>query len=193
MTDTYTTLINNPVGGFVADKVGLPKPVRLDRYEDGGPLINGTVLVGSAPGGRLGTAISAVLAEAATPVDSRLDDEVRGALGEADIDAGVWNPDAPGDQRWKGLIFDATGISSSEQLIRLWEFFHPSIRRLAPSGRLIVCGSPPEDCEDPRAATAQRALEGFVRAAGTEVRYGATAQLLYVSPGSEERIGSSLR
>ncbi|MEO7197259.1 MAG: 3-oxoacyl-ACP reductase, partial [Solirubrobacterales bacterium] len=114
-------------------------------------------------------------------------------LGEADIDAGVWNPDAPGDQRWKGLVFDATGISSSEQLSRLWEFFHPTIRRLAPSGRLIVCGLPPEDCEDPRAATAQRALEGFVRAAGKEVRYGATAQLLYVSPGSEERIGSSLR
>jgi len=193
VTDTYAQLIGNPIGGFLADKVGLPKPVRLDRYVEGAPLIDGSVLVGSAPGGRLGEAIAAVLAEAETPVDSRLDDEVRGALGVAGIDAGVWNPEAPADQRWKGLIFDATGIGSSEQLRELWAFFRPAIRRLAPSGRLIVFGSPPEDCAEPRAATAQRALEGFVRAAGKEVRYGATAGLLYVSAGSEGRLASSLR
>lgn len=193
MADAYTQLVNNPIGGFIADQVGLPKPVRLDRYVAGAPLIDGTVLLGSARGGRLGTAIAEVLAEAETPVDSRLDDEVRAALGDASIDAGVWNPEAPADQRWKGLVFDATGIDESVSLRELWAFFHPTIRRLAPSGRLIVLGTPPEDCTEPRAATAQRALEGFVRAAGKEVRYGATAQLLYVSPGSEARIGSSLR
>lgn len=193
MPDTYTQLIRNPVGGFVADRVGLPKPVELDRYVEGAPLIDGTVLIGSAPGGRLGLATSEVLALAGTATDSRLDDEVRVAIGEAGIDAGVWNPDAPADQRWKGLVFDATGIRSSERLRELWAFFHPTIRRLAPSGRLIVLGTPPEACEAPREATAQRALEGFVRAAGKEVRYGATAQLLYVSAGSEARLGSSLR
>jgi len=193
VTDTYTQLIRNPVGGFVADRVGLPKPVQLDRYVEGAPLIDGRVLVGSAPGGRLAPAISEVLALAGTATDSCLDDEARGALGEAGVDAGVWNPEAPADQRWKGLVFDATGIRSSEELRELWAFFHPTIRRLAASGRLIVLGTPPEDCDAPREATAQRALEGFVRAAGKEVRYGATAQLLYVAPGSEERLGSSLR
>ena len=193
MTDTYTSLVNNPVGGFVAKNIGLPQPTRLDRYLEGGPLIDGTVLVGSAPGGRLGTSISELLAAGEVAADSRIDDEVRAPLGDAGVDAGVWNPEAPADQRWKGLVFDATGIDSSEALRELWAFFHPTIRRLAPSGRLIVCGTPPEDCAEPRAATAQRALEGFVRAAGKEVRYGATAQLLYVAPGSEGRIGSSLR
>ena len=193
MADAYTQLVNNPVGGFIADQVGLPKPVRLDRYVEGAPLIDGTVLVGAAPGGRLGAAIAALLAEADVSADSRLDDELRGALGAAGVDAGVWNPDAPADQRWKGLVFDATGIGSSEDLRELWAFFHPTIRRLAPSGRLIVLGTPPEECAEARSATAQRALEGFVRAAGKEVRYGATAQLLYVAPGSESRIGSSLR
>jgi 3-oxoacyl-[acyl-carrier protein] reductase len=193
MADTYTQLVNNPVGGFVAKNLGLPQPVKLDRYVEGAPLIDGRVLLGSAPGGRLAPAIAATLAEADVAVDTRLDDEVRAAVGDAGIDAGVWNDEAPADLRWKGLVFDATGITSSEQLHQLWTFFHPTIRRVAPSGRLIVLGTPPEDCTEPRAATAQRALEGFVRSAGKELRYGATAALLYVSPGSEARIGSSLR
>ncbi len=193
MTDTYTSLVNNPVGGFVAKNLGLPQPVQLDRWVEGAPLIEGRVLLGSAPQSRLGPAIADVLAGAEVDVDSRLDDEARGPLAEAGVDAGVWNPDAPADQRWKGLVFDATGIASSDELRELWAFFHPTIRRLAPSGRVIVLGTPPEDCTDPRAATAQRALEGFVRAVGKEVRYGATANLLYVSPGSDERLASSLR
>jgi 3-oxoacyl-[acyl-carrier protein] reductase len=193
MTDTYSQLINNPVGGFIAKNLGLPQPVELDRYREGAPLIDGAVLAGSAPGGRLGAAIAQVLAEGDVHTDSALDDEVREPLGDTGVDAGVWNPEAPADQRWKALVFDATGISHSGELRELWAFFHPTIRRLAPSGRLIVLGTPPEDCSAPREATAQRALEGFVRSAAKEVRYGATADLVYVSPGSEERLGSTLR
>jgi 3-oxoacyl-[acyl-carrier protein] reductase len=193
MADTYSQLVNNPVGGFVAKNLGLPRPVELDRYQAGAPLIDGRVLVGAAPGGRCGEAVATVLAEAGTAVDSRLDDEVREALGTASIDAGIWNDEAPGAQRWKALVFDATGIPSSDRLRELWSFFSPTIRRLEPSGRLIVIGSPPGDCDEPAEATAQRALEGFVRSAGKEVRYGATAQLLQVAPGAEGRLGSSLR
>jgi 3-oxoacyl-[acyl-carrier protein] reductase len=193
VADTYTQIVNNPLGGFVARNLGLPRPVELDRYRPGAPLIDGRVLVGSAPGGRCGAALAAVLADAGTAVESRLDDEVRAALGAAAIDAGVWNPEAPGEQRWKGLVLDATGIAASDGLRELWSFFHPTIRRLERSGRLIVIGAEPGDCPTPAAATAQRALEGFVRAAGKEVRNGSTAQLVRVGTGSEGRIGSSLR
>ncbi|HET6832208.1 MAG TPA: 3-oxoacyl-ACP reductase [Solirubrobacterales bacterium] len=192
MADAYTQIVSNPLGGFVARNLGLPRPVELDRYRPGAPLIDGRVLVGSAPGGRCGAAIASVLAAAGTAVDSRLDDGVREALGAAAIDAGVWNPEAPADQRWKGLVLDATGISSSVELRELWSFFHPTIRRLEPCGRLIVIGAEPGE-GGPPAATAQRALEGFVRAAGKEVRHGATAQLVRVAAGAEARIGSTLR
>ena len=59
----------------------------------------------------------------------------------------------------------------------LYDFFHDAIARLAPSGRLVVVGTGD--------GAAQRALEGFVRSAGKEVRAGATAQLVYAAPGAD--------
>ena len=84
---------------------------------------------------------------------------------------------------YTALIFDAAGISRTGQLREVFDFFGPSMRALAPSGRLIVIGTG----EGP----AQRALEGFVRSAGKEVRHGATAQLVYASPGAD--LESTLR
>ncbi|WP_344610673.1 3-oxoacyl-ACP reductase, partial [Dactylosporangium salmoneum] len=97
------------------------------------------------------------------------------------------------DGHCAGLIFDASSITDSEGLSALYEFFHPVIRSLRPSGRIIVLGSPPELCTSAREATAQRALEGFVRSMGKEVGRGSTAQLVYVAPGAEEATESTLR
>ena len=58
---------------------------------------------------------------------------------------------------------------------------------------MIVLGTPPEDCAEPEAAIAQRALEGLVRAIGKEVKKGATAQLIYVAPRAEAQLESTLR
>jgi 3-oxoacyl-[acyl-carrier protein] reductase len=193
MADRYSQLVNSRVGGFIAGNVGLPQPVELERYEPGQPLISGEVLLGAAPGGRLAGAVARVLADAGAQARTQLEGEAREAAGVAGLDAGIWNPDAPGDERFKALVFDATGIDDSTRLRELWEFFHPTIRRVSTSGRVIVLGAPPEDCESPRAATAQRALEGFTRSVGKEVRKGATSQLVYVAPGAEDQVDSTLR
>ena len=192
MSDRYSQLVNSRVGGFIAGNVGLPQPVELERFKEGDPVITGEVLLGAAPGGRLVGPIAKVLASVGAEVASSLDGE-RSAVGEAGIDATVWNPDAPGDQRFKALVYDATGIDDSTKLRELWEFFSPTIRRVGLSGRVIVLGTPPSDCESPREATAQRALEGFTRSVGKEVRKGATAQLVYVAPKAEDQIESTLR
>lgn len=169
--DRYSQLVNSPLGQKIAPAVGLPQPTILERYRPGQPVVTGKVLLGAAPGGRLGDALSRVLAS--------FDAEVVTATTEG--------------QRNKALVFDATGIKDSTQLREIWEFFHPSIRSVARSGRILVLGTPPENAESPREATAQRALEGFVRAAGKEVRKGAAAQLIYVAPGAEANIDSTLR
>jgi 3-oxoacyl-[acyl-carrier protein] reductase len=172
MADRYQQLINTPIGKLVSKQVGLPAPVKLERYAPGQPVISGPVLVGGAPGGRLGAAVERVLSDA-------------GAEVQADP--------ANGDGTFKALVFDASGIGASEQLREAWAFFHPVIRRVRSSGRVIVLGSAPEDCGSAREATAQRALEGLTRSIGKELRRGATAQLVYVEPGAEDWVASTLR
>jgi 3-oxoacyl-[acyl-carrier protein] reductase len=193
MSDRYSQLVSNPLGEFIAKNVGLPRPAELDRYEPGQPVIDGRVLLGAAPGARLASPVARVLAATGAATDTSLEEGVRAAAADAGLDAGVHNPEAPGAASFKALVFDASGIAESGQLRELWAFFHPTLRHLEPSGRVIVLGTPPADCSEPREATAQRALEGFVRSIGKEARAGGTAQLVYVAPGAEEQVGSTMR
>lgn len=176
MSDRYAQLINTPVGRIVAGQVGLPRPVTLERYTPGQPVVRGPVLVGGASDGRLSEAIATVLSDVG-----------------AEVVSAVSAPAGEDEQKFKALVFDATGIAESGALRELYEFFHPVLRRVRACGRVIVLGTAPEDCGEARQATAQRALEGFTRSAAKEVKRGATAQLVYVAPGAEGELASTLR
>jgi 3-oxoacyl-[acyl-carrier protein] reductase len=194
VSDRYQQLVNTPIGKIVTKQIGLPSPVELERYERGQPVISGPVLLGAAPGSRLTGAVAQVLAAIDADVHTPLDEDVRTAAADARLRAKVWEADAaPEDQTFKALVFDASGIAGSDQLSDLWAFFAPTIRRVRKSGRVIVLGTTPADCNRPRQATAQRALEGFVRSVGKEVRKGATAQLIYVGAKAESQVESTLR
>jgi 3-oxoacyl-[acyl-carrier protein] reductase len=194
MADRYQQLISTPIGQLVSKQIGLPNPARLERFRPGQPVVSGPVALGAAAGSRLGRGLASVLAAAQAEVLTPMDEELRAAAADAELHAGIWNPDAATEQqRFKALVFDATGIKASGQLIEAWAFLHPTIRRVLGSGRVIVLGTPPEDCESPDEAIAQRALEGLVRAVGKELRRGATAQLLYVRPGAEDALESTVR
>jgi 3-oxoacyl-[acyl-carrier protein] reductase len=169
MSDRYSQIVNAPVVSTVAKQLGLPQPVSLDRYKPGAPVVGGPVLSGAAPGGRLDKALPALL-------DS-IKAERAGTEGRA-----------------KALVFDATGITDSTELVELQRFFYPAVGRLQRSGRVVVIGTPPSEAGSARAHTAQRALEGFTRSLAKEIGgRGSTAQLLYVAPGAEGQIESTLR
>jgi 3-oxoacyl-[acyl-carrier protein] reductase len=194
MADRYQQLVNTPIGKLVSKQVGLPVPTGLERYEPGQPVINGPVLLGAAPGSALAAPIARVLKAIDAAVETPSGDEVRQGAADADLDAGLFNPDTASDEEtFKAIVFDATGIAEASQLRAAWEFFHPTIRRVRRSGRVLVLGTPPEDAEDPDRAVAQRALEGLTRSIGKEVRKGATSQLVYVTPGAEDELESTLR
>ncbi len=172
MTDRYSQFARSGFGRQIVSRLGLPNPAPLRRYRAGEPALTGPVLVGAAEGGRLTDVVHAVLKSAAIEV--------------------LTEP-VGGDNRYGGLVFDASGISDPTQLRRLHEFFQPTIRAVGSSGRIVVLGTPPESLADQRAAVAQRALEGFTRSVGKELRRGATVQLVYVAPGAEQSVESTLR
>jgi 3-oxoacyl-[acyl-carrier protein] reductase len=169
LADRYQQLIETTPGRFVSKQFGLPQPQRLRRYEPGQPLLEGPALLGG---------------------DGALLQPVRDTLAAAKEEA---HDSFSEDLKYGALVFDASGITSTEELRQLYEFFHPSIRSVRPNGRVLVLGRPPQSCGNERAHTAQRALEGFTRSVGKELRRGATVQLVYVEPGAEGNMESTLR
>ncbi|MEU5258443.1 3-oxoacyl-ACP reductase [Amycolatopsis sp. NPDC021455] len=168
MADRYQQFTKTPLGKFVVPKLGLPNPATLRRYRPGQPALEGPALLGAAPGGRL---------------EKTLRDQL--------ADAGIEVISTPAD-RHAALVFDATGVTDPARLREVYDFFHPVIRSVGPSGRVVVLGTPPEQVEG-RERIAQRALEGFIRSVGKELKRGATAQLVYVADGAEEATESTLR
>jgi 3-oxoacyl-[acyl-carrier protein] reductase len=194
MADRYQSFAESTPGRFMVKRLGMPQPERLRRYERGDPVLDGPALLEGVPGGRLLHPVAAVL----RAIDAEAYVTARGHAQEAAQAAGlrtaVWNPEAEDvDTRFAALVFDASGLASTDQLNDLYEFFHAVIRRVERSGRVIVLATPPEMSTDPRQAIAQRALEGFVRSVAKEVGKGATAQLVYVAPEAEANLESTLR
>ncbi|RLV55263.1 3-oxoacyl-ACP reductase [Aeromicrobium phragmitis] len=172
MTDRYQSLIQNPIAQFLVKNLGLPNPPELERWRGSGPLVDGTVLLG-------GTDDGIALPELPT------------LLKNAGVDTTTVRAEG---RRYKGLVFDATGIDSTQGLVAIQQFFTPVLRQLAPSARIVVLGLLPERTETTGAAIAQRGLEGFVRSLGKEIgANGSTANLVYVAPESRDAVDATLQ
>lgn len=167
MSDKYQSFTQSPLGKLLVKNLGLPAPTRLERYTAGAPLVDGTVVVGGR--GRLAESLPGLLDTVGIASTQVTEDE----------------------QLCKGLVFDATGLTSADQLVALQQFFTPLMRSLASCPRVVVLGTPPEQVEGAE-RVAQRALEGFTRSLGKEIGKGGTVQLVYVADGAEAAVTSTL-
>ena len=167
MSDRYQGFTQTPIGKLLVKNLGLPNPTKLERYTEGAPLVDGTVLVGGT---------------------GRLAESLPGLLDLLGIASAQTRAD---DTRYKGLVFDATGLKSSADLVALRDFFSPVLRSLESCARVVVIGTPPEQVSGAE-RVAQRALEGFTRSLGKEIGKGSTVQLVYVAEGAEGAATSTL-
>ncbi|WP_193613858.1 3-oxoacyl-ACP reductase [Nocardioides lijunqiniae] len=167
MSDRYQGFTRSPLGKLLVKNLGLPAPTPLERYTEGAPLVDGTVLLGGR--GRLAESLSELL-------------DTLGIASTETVEEGA---------RFKGLVFDATGLTSTTDLHALREFFTPVLRSLESCPRVVVIGTPPEAVSGAE-RVAQRALEGFTRSLGKEIGRGGTVQLVYVADGAEGAVSSTL-
>jgi 3-oxoacyl-[acyl-carrier protein] reductase len=162
MSDRYAQLTRLPVAGTLTKRIGLPQPLALER---GPGEIDGRVVLSGD--GRLTKAAAKVLA----------------ILG---VDVVADDPPQAGAPGVKALVFDASAIAASADLVALQRFFYAHLRTVLPSGRIVVLAGPAN-------SVAQRALEGFTRSLAKEVGHGIAVQLVRVAPGAEDQLGSTLR
>ena len=200
MADIYETLLKTNLGKQLLNGAGLPVPEELERHcQSHTSFISGNVLIGAAKGGRLSETLVKTLtgapgAHLQYPDSAAARDEIVKAAEKAGTKVTPITLTAEA-ARFKGLVFDATGIENSEQLREVYNFFHPVIKKIQASGRVVVIGLPPDSLKtSPAQHIAQRALEGFTRSVAKEVgKKGATCNLVYVAKTAEKAADSTLR
>lgn len=92
-----------------------------------------------------------------------------------------------------GIVADLSAMETPADLETLRATLAPVLKKLAPSGRVIVLGRPPEEAVSVAQAAARRALEGITRSVGKELRAGSTANLVLVGDGGDDNIESTMR
>jgi 3-oxoacyl-[acyl-carrier protein] reductase len=194
MTDSYLNFANSPIGSKLADALGLPKPMPLERYKAGQPVIKGSVLLGGGGEPQLLEALATALkAMGAQTVAHAQLPQWTPIANKAGLMTGRWGTDGKPGEKVKALVFDATGLEDSTQSDTLYAFFHDAARSVLPCGRVVILGRPPELCKTPRKATIQRALEGLSRSLAKELKKAIAVQLVYVAEGAEDQMESTLR
>lgn len=187
MGDSYLNFANTKFGARLIAMLGLPQPLKLVRYQAGQAVIDGEVLLGAAEGGALQANLLTMLQGMGVSVLTHPTARLTTLASPSSVKP--WDA----EQGLKALVFDASGLQSSDDADQLYAFFHDAVRSLEANGRVIVLGRAPEQCDNVRQAILQRSLEGFTRSLAKELRKAITVQLIYVDAEAISEVESSLR
>ena len=201
MSDFLLELSRNPTAKKLIQAAGLPIPLPTPLDRPKGPqteqiLRDKLIVVGGE--GQLSDALAQLLTVAganAHVVGEKLFSAFA-APGEAFNRPArkLAADESPEGEKLNGLVFDATGLQSAEDLKQIYDFFHPRVRLIARSGRALIIARPPEAAGTAEQSAVRQALEGFTRSFAKEIgKYGATANIIYVADGADGRLAPVAR
>jgi 3-oxoacyl-[acyl-carrier protein] reductase len=158
VSDRYLDLVNSGVTQTIAKQLGLPRPSRLRRHRPGRPLVDGPVLV-------LGTGADA--------------DTLAQFLAGTSPDHKGWDLDvrrhATEGTRFAAVVLALTEVQHPDQLAGPLLDLAPTLKTLAPGGRVVSVSRPATDDQAPALAAARQGVDGALRSVAKELRAGATA------------------
>ncbi len=207
----------------LARAVGLPLPAPPALRRARGPwparpLHGRHTLVPPLPGGALGAQLASALAQAGAvsfvptahperavfaaacrTLDGRLVvlEPPRGEpQGAGEDEASPWDAAFPEDPtvRVDAAVLDATGLAAPDELEALFVAGQRVARALRPGGRVLVVARPASRAPTATAAATREAVLGWTRSLSKEVgRRGATANVVVVEDGAEDRVAAPVR
>ncbi|MCG7532575.1 3-oxoacyl-ACP reductase [Psychrobium sp. MM17-31] len=168
MKDGYLNFSHSKVGKTLFSILGLTVPPKLARYSEGDELVKTSILVNDR------TNLVAI----------------QQCFPESNISV----VDEASSAKVGGLVFDATTITTPQQLVGCYEFFNQQLGRLITNGRIVIIGSAIDSTMSVEMAASQRALVGIVKSIAKELgRKGCSANVLYAKQVSEQTIAAPLR
>lgn len=194
MNDLYGELVQSGLGRKIAKNLGLPTPITLERYEAGQPILTGEVLAGFGDD-TADTSVKDAVLDLLSRHHAHLSVDPETIAYAQDFDGVLADSDKKRyDEHslFKVVIFDASTLKNTNELIRLYEFFHPIMKKIKSSGRIIIIGRPKCCTPEIDYTIAQKSLEGFVKSLAKESKKGISANLVYVKKGLEPKLASTL-
>lgn len=174
MSDHYSKLTQSGLGKTVAKNLGLPTPVQLQRYEQGQPILCGEVAVAGADGAKFESDILAVLSALEAKITTK-----------AQLPSKLLNQ----HMYFKVVVYDASGIQTPEQLEQLYQFFSSLVKRIKPSGKILITACSDEQTGVNLAySAAQKAVLGFVKSLAKEVGRGICVNALYINRHTQDHL-----
>lgn len=156
MSDAYLNFVSGGFGKKLAKQLGLPSPARLRRHTPGDPLVDGPVLVLSDD-------------------DSRPDADALAAALLPFVPDVRRTTHLPDEMRWAAVIVVLTQLTTPAASTAVALELGSTLRRLAPSGRIVTVSRVEDTAPSAAAAAARAGVQGLVRSLAKELRAGATA------------------
>jgi 3-oxoacyl-[acyl-carrier protein] reductase len=201
MSDFLLDLSQNPTAKKFIQAAGLPIPLPTPLDRPKGPTSEQVLrdkVVHVAGEGQISNELATILAVAGAN-SSVVGDKLLSAFGGPGEKYNRRPKKIALDQlaegeKLNGLVFDATGLEKPEDLKQIYNFFHPRMRSFAKSGRALIVARPFDQAKTVEQSAARYAVEGFIRSLAKEIgKFGATANVVFVEDGAEDRLAPVVR
>ena len=194
MNDLYLKLATSQVGKNIFQALNLPKPTNLQRTPNETLACpSGRVLIAGTKNNFAFKMITKSLnVESIKLLTPKIDNKTS-QLVQANNTVEQVDLEHLDSQRFKSVVFDASGLKTPEDLNALYQFFHPIVRRIKTNGRIIIVGQQPHDTDTAQQSATHAALNGFTKSLSKEIgKKGATCNLLSLEKGAERHIQAAL-
>ena len=199
MSDLYLKLANTQITQPLFQALNLPQPTTLKRSEnDSDTVVEGRILLAAT---KNNFAINSVFK--ALDTESVSIYSARSNLPSLNLSAAPSSYKAKctevqidniGDQKFKALVFDASGIKTSKELKQLYNVFNRSVKKISSNGRFVIIGQAPSQTDEVENHAIQGALSGFVKSLAKESgKKGITCNLIYIEKGAQKYLEAPVK